>query len=728
MAKGTKIRGITIELDGDTTGLTKALKDVNGEIKDTQTALKDVERLLKLDPKNVELLKQKQELLNKAIEESNKKLQTLKKAEAQMKSNGVDENSEQFMALQREIIATEQQLEKLKEAAGETSNAFDKIGEVAGKVATKTDDLAKKTRGLSAAGAAVAGAIGALGINSIKTADELQTLSARTGISTDTLQKFAYASDMVDVSTEELASALSKMKRNMAEHPEAFEALGVAVRDVNGDYRDLEDVFYDSLEALSGITNETERDITAMDLFGKSADSLATIIDDGGQSLKDYGDRASELGVILDEDTITKLTETGDAIDEVKARATSTMAVVGANLIEKLAPSLETITEKVGGVLEKISELDGETLTTIMNVGLVVAAISPLMKAISGVAKGIEGVSTALSWLLAHPVVALIAAVVGVVALIAVKGDEIQAKLQEVDDYLKNVFAKDWSDQWGALGEVVNGFMIGINGAWDGFKQTEDGIIDFIRGVFTGDWERAWHGVEEILTNKITAMETTLDGLSGWIKNKFSIDWSEKLGGLGEPINALVKNVQTKIDNLKETLTSIKDWLKGAFTLDWNTAWNGMKRTASSVWEGIANVAKGPLNTMIGFLNAAIDGINALIRGLNKINFTVPDWVPGVGGKSWGINISQIGKIPLLAQGGILESGSAIVGEAGPELLSMMGNRAVVQPLTNNTTNQNYGGVTLNIYGAAGQNVQELAEIIMDEIGNATRRQEAAFA
>lgn len=728
MAKGTKIRGITIELDGDTTGLTKALKEVNGEIKDTQTALKDVERLLKLDPKNVDLLKQKQQLLNKAIEDSNKKLKTLKQAEAQMKSNGVDENSEQFMALQREIIATEQQLEKLKETAGETSNAFDKIGEVAGKVATKADDLAKKTRGLSAAGAAVAGAIGALGLNSIKAADELATLSSRTGISTDTLQKFAYASDMVDVSTEELASALAKMKKNMAEHPEAFENLGIAVKDTEGNFRDIEDVFYDSLAALSGITNETERDIVAMDLFGKSADSLATIIDDGGQSLKDYGDKAEELGVILDEDTITKLTETGDKIDEVKARATSTMAVVGAELIEKLEPTILKITDTLASLLEKLASLDGETLNTIFSVGLVVAAISPVAGIISGIAKAIEGVSSAISFLVANPIVALIAAVVGVVALIAVKGDEIQEKLQEVDDYLKDVFEKDWTEEWGKIGEVVNGAMKVINGAWDGFKQTEDGIIDFIRGIFTGDWERAWHGVEEILTNKITAMESTLEGLSGWIKNKFSIDWSEKLGGLGEPINALVKNVQTKIDNLKETMTGIKTWLKGAFTLDWNTAWEGMKKTATSAWQGISNVAKGPINIMIGLMNSLIDAINIVIRGLNKINFTVPDWVPGVGGKSWGINISQIGKIPLLAQGGILESGSAIVGEAGPELLSMMGNRAVVQPLTNNTTNQNYGGVTLNIYGAAGQNVQELAEIIMDEIGNATRRQEAAFA
>ena len=98
----TKVRGITIELKGDTTGLTKALGDADKAVKDTKAELNDVERLLKLDPKNTELLRQKQELLAQAVKDTNTKLETLKKAEEQMKSSGVDQNSEQFMALQRE--------------------------------------------------------------------------------------------------------------------------------------------------------------------------------------------------------------------------------------------------------------------------------------------------------------------------------------------------------------------------------------------------------------------------------------------------------------------------------------------------------------------------------------------------------------------------------------------------------------------------------------------------
>ena len=89
----------------------------------------------------------------------------------------------------------------------------------------------------------------------------------------------------------------------------------------------------------------------------------------------------------------------------------------------------------------------------------------------------------------------------------------------------------------------------------------------------------------------------------------------------------------------------------------------------------------------------------------------------------------SLGDIPYLAKGGILQKGMAVVGEAGPELLTMMGNRAMVQPLTSQTQNTtNLGGVSVTVYGAPGQDVRELASIIMDEMESATQRKKAVYA
>ena len=107
-----RIKGITIDIAGNTTQLTDSLKKVDSSLKKTQDNLKDVNKLLKLDPKNTELLKQKQDLLADAVKNTDKRLKELKTAQEQMDANGVAKNSEQYKALQREIAATEQDLKK----------------------------------------------------------------------------------------------------------------------------------------------------------------------------------------------------------------------------------------------------------------------------------------------------------------------------------------------------------------------------------------------------------------------------------------------------------------------------------------------------------------------------------------------------------------------------------------------------------------------------------------
>ena len=128
-------------------------------------------------------------------------------------------------------------------------------------------------------------------------------------------------------------------------------------------------------------------------------------------------------------------------------------------------------------------------------------------------------------------------------------------------------------------------------------------------------------------------------------------------------------------------------------------------------------------------MNGIIGAINWVIGGINKISFDVPDWVPGIGGKRLGFSLPNVPSIPYLARGGILSSGSAVVGEAGPELLTMIGNRAMVEPLTNSTTNNNayLGGLTVNVYGAPGQDVRELAQLVSQEIEASTDRARAVY-
>ena len=659
----TKIRGITIELGGDTSGLEKALKGVNKEINSTQKDLKDVERLLKLDPTNTELLRQKQQLLGNQVAQTKEKLDSLKQAEkqAQEQFQEGEISEKQYNALKREIVATEQQLEELEKTAAQSNAILSKISGEADKLAQSTSNLANKTKGISlAAGGAVAGLAG-MAVQAGVAADDLNTLAKQSGFSTEQIQKWQYASDRIDVSLEDIVSSAKKMKRNMDSTSkdviEAWDKLGVSVKDAKGNFRDSDLVFEETVQALSRIENETERDILAMALFGKSADSLAGIVDDGGQALKQLGEEAENAGLILSQDALDSANEFNDSIDELKAKATGTFAELGNEAAQMLIPVMDDLGEVMEDVLRWIKGLDEGQLKAITTILLVVAVLSPALSAFSKLAQTISFISgnvipalgSALSFIAANPIVLLIAAIVGLVALIATKGDEIQGILQKADDFLQGVFAKDWTEVFGpVLGESLNMFFANLKNIWDSIKMIFDGIIDFIRGVFTGDWERAWKGVKEIF------------------------------GG---------------------------------------------------IFNGLISVAKIPINSIIRFLNSAISGINLLIKGINNIKFDTPDWVPLIGGKKFSFNIETIGKIPYLAKGGILSRGSAIVGEAGPELLTMQGNSAVVQPLTNQTSNTtNLGGINMYIYGAPGQNVDELADIVSSKINDAVLQREAAWA
>lgn len=594
-----RLKGITLEIGGDTTKLSKALSGVNSDIINTKAALKDVERLLKLDPTNVDLLRQREKLLTNEVKATTEKLDKLKEAQQTMDATGVDKNCAQYMALQREIIATEQELGNLEQASDKANATLSKISATADKVSTGAGKVASATKGLSTAAAGALAGIGGMAYSAVTSADDLNTLAKQSGFTTAELQKMQYASDLIDVSMDDITSSAQKLKKNMGSSSgsigEAFAKLGVNVRDANGSMRDSTDVYWDVITALGKVGNETERDQLAMTLLGKGADSLAGIIDDGGAAFRALGKEAEDAGLILSQETLDSLNAVNDKIDSTKAKAQATMATSGAKAMDALMPVFEQIIAGVGKVLDAIGGLDEGQIKLILTILAVVAAISPVASLISKISGSISfltgtvfpALSSMISFIAANPIVLLIAAIVALVALIATKGDEIQAILQKVDDFLQSVFATDWTEVFGpVLGGILNTFFATFSGIWDSIKQVLDGVIDIIRGAFTGDWERVWDGVKEIFSGIFTGLET---------------------------------------------------------------------------------IAEAPLNGIIGFLNAIIDGANWCIEKLNQI--------PGV-------NLDTIGDIPFLAKGGTVYSGSAVVGDAGPEILTVAGGKATVTPLT----------------------------------------------
>lgn len=209
-------------------------------------------------------------------------------------------------------------------------------------------DYAKKAGAAIVAGTtAVATGLSALTLKSALAADDLNTLAKQSGFSTADIQKWQYASDLIDVSIDDIVKSAAKMKKNMistsSSTVDAWNQLGIKVKDSNGHLRNSTTVFYETLTALSKVQNETERDTLAMTLFGKSADSLAGIVDDGGAALQELAGKAEKAGVILSQDTLDSANALNDKVDTLKATVKGFAGKVGSELAGRASKALDVV-------------------------------------------------------------------------------------------------------------------------------------------------------------------------------------------------------------------------------------------------------------------------------------------------------------------------------------------------------------------------------------------------
>lgn len=181
-----------------------------------------------------------------------------------------------------------------------------------------------------------------------------------------------------------------------------------------------------------------------------------------------------------------------------------------------------------------------------------------------------------------------------------------------------------------------------------GLKKTFEGFSDFFGGVFSGDMDRAVAGLNKIIEGLKDTWNTIIKSIQdAW---KAFIDWVKKKNpDLAYELEQIGETVKGLYEGVKKVLKGLVDFISGVFTGDWKKAWEGVKEIFAGVWNGIVSLLEGAANLIVR-------GVNWLISQLNKISFSIPDWVPAVGGKSFGINIPQLSEVtlPRLATGAVI--------------------------------------------------------------------------
>lgn len=403
----------------------QAISEIGSGMKVLDSEMRKVSSAYAQNADSVEALNAKNDVLERKISTQTEKIEYLRAALQQSaeKYGEADKRTMQWQAslnnAEAELNNLNNQFDENKQKIADSGKAMGNLGDVVNgltsKLGIQLPDGMKSSMNamgsLDASSLALAGTFAAVAAAIVKVekamismtkesasfADNIITLSMQTGQTTDQLQEFSYATELIDVSVDTLQGSLRKLTNNMQDTMNgtgnaqaSFEALGISVTNADGSMRSANDVFYETIDALGKVKNETERDAMSMDIFGRSAQDLNPLIIQGSDTLKAYADEAHNVGYVLDEEALSAL----GAVDDAYQRLQKTQEGVKNQLAVEFAPYLEEfygdatqgvkdlgkaikdsgivdafgmLLETVGDILNPMSDLSGNRVPALTN-------------------------------------------------------------------------------------------------------------------------------------------------------------------------------------------------------------------------------------------------------------------------------------------------------------------------------------------------------------------------
>lgn len=386
MAKEEQIK-TSIDLTGE--------KEYRAACSNINTSLREINSEMKLataefanNASSSEALTRKQEVLQKQLAEQAKKAEAAEAALRKMREAGIDPTDPAYQKMQTnlnntkaEMAKTEQQINSTSKELKQSKVDWESVGDVVGKVG-KAFGTALAALGTAAVGAA--SALAGLTVSASNYADDLITTSTNTHIATEDLQKYSYALNFIDGDMNTLTGTMKKNTQIMSKardgnktYTAAYEKLGISITDANGELRNGQEVYWEVIDALGKVENETERDALAMQLLGKSGTELNTIIDAGSEAFKDLGSEAEAMGYVMSDKAVSALGSFNDKLQQLKAGMTglkNSAALIALPFLDDLAskgvPILAEFSkgiQEANGDVSKMGDVIGQGLADVVN-------------------------------------------------------------------------------------------------------------------------------------------------------------------------------------------------------------------------------------------------------------------------------------------------------------------------------------------------------------------------
>lgn len=707
----------------------------------------------------------KEELLDKATKNLSEQIANQKKvvdklAEAVAKSAAEKgEDATETLKLKEQLAKAETQLNKLESTTAESALGMkDLAGEEKG-VSKESDNASGKIGAMAVAlGSLAADAIKA-GIKGIadavkeiaqffidatkgaaEFADEVNTLSKTTGLSTDIIQEYQYAASLLDVDLNTITGSMTKLTSKMASAKDgtgaaadAFAKLGVSVTDENGNLRDANAVFDETIAALGKIENETERDATAMDLFGKSAKDLNPLIEAGAEELAALRQEAHDVGYVMSEDTLGAMNEVQDGFDRLGLAADSAKNQIGSAIGQFILPYMNNLVSAVQNLL-KTGDVDEfiDNISDVINdlVAALMDALPVVLKAGAEIiGKLIMGINSMLPKL-APTVVELVSRF----AMFIVKNLPIIINTA-IDIIL--ALAKGIGEQLPQLIPAVIQMLISIaTGIVEHLPLVIDAALSIIEGLIEGLTS------EDAINAIIDSIPTIITALITGIVNSFPRIIASGANIIVNLVYGLIKAIPKLIASIPQIINGIVDTLK-------NYNWSGMGgEIMSNLGNGIAgkasyiwNTVKDAFNTAIGWiknlgsqaLTWGKDMIQGFINGIKQKAQALWDEIKSIGSgiaDFLGFSVPKKGELHFyeswmpdfmigLAKG--IDDNAWRVQDALKDATGGM-------TLSGKTTNVEMGGIAVNVYASPNQDANAIARQVMAVMQNEYNAKKAVFA
>lgn len=439
----------TIALNGEQ-AFNNAMKSINSNLRVLKSELSATSSSFSGQANSLTALMAKNKQLSEIYEQQKEKVKALEQA-VKESAEKYGENSQQtdrlkisYNQARVEMDRLDQELQQNAQYMEEAKNSTDQCATSIDQYGNKIQDAAGKSQEFGTEGKSAVLAIGEAFVSAqivqkiaqvaenlasasreaAAFADEVLTLSAQTNISTDALQGYMYASELVDVSVETITKSMQRNIRSMGsaadgttQYVNAYKQLGVAVQDSNGKLRDSQDVFWELIDALGKMTNETERDEIAMTLLGKSAQDLNPLIEAGADRMRELAEEAESVGYIMSETTLQSLGELDDQLQRLDGAATAAKNAVGATF----APALEKLSEAATDASAAVTNFAQKNPEVVAGVSAATGVFAAGTVAVAGYAAAVKGLA-AISAMLGGLGIALGPLAAGLAAVAATIG------------------------------------------------------------------------------------------------------------------------------------------------------------------------------------------------------------------------------------------------------------------------------------------------------------------